>query len=64
LAGAGAIRSSAANMLKFLAANIGLADTRLKAAMERMHAVRNERGKVTGIVLQQGGTDIPGPQVK
>ena len=44
LAGAGAIRSTARDMLKFLAANVGLADTPLKAAMERMRAVRGETG--------------------
>lgn len=42
LAGAGAIRSSANDMLKFLAANLGLVDTPLKPAMDRMRAVRNE----------------------
>jgi CubicO group peptidase (beta-lactamase class C family) len=40
LAGAGAIRSSASDMLKFLAANLGLVDTPLKAAMARMRSVR------------------------
>jgi D-alanyl-D-alanine-carboxypeptidase/D-alanyl-D-alanine-endopeptidase len=44
LAGAGAIRSTARDMLKFLAANVGLADTPLKAAMERMRSVRAETG--------------------
>jgi len=44
LAGAGAIRSTADDMLKFLAANVGLADTPLKAAMERMRSVRSETG--------------------
>jgi CubicO group peptidase (beta-lactamase class C family) len=44
LAGAGAIRSSADDMLKFLAANLGLVDTPLKAAMERMRSVRGETG--------------------
>ncbi len=45
LAGAGAIRSTAQDMLKFLAANLGLVDTPLKAAMERMRSVRNETGQ-------------------
>ena len=44
LAGAGAIRSSANDMLKFLAANLGLIDTPLKAAMERMRSVRKDMG--------------------
>ena len=44
LAGAGAIRSTADDMLKFLAANMGLTDTPLKKAMERMRSVRNETG--------------------
>ena len=44
LAGAGAIRSTAEDMLKFLAANAGLVDTPLKAAMERMRSVRSETG--------------------
>jgi D-alanyl-D-alanine-carboxypeptidase/D-alanyl-D-alanine-endopeptidase len=44
LAGAGAIRSTAEDMLKFLAANVGLTDTPLKAAMERMRSVRAETG--------------------
>jgi D-alanyl-D-alanine-carboxypeptidase/D-alanyl-D-alanine-endopeptidase len=44
LAGAGAIRSTAADMLRFLAANMGLVDTPLKAAMERMRSVRSETG--------------------
>ncbi|MFH1069770.1 MAG: serine hydrolase [Candidatus Glassbacteria bacterium] len=35
LAGAGAIRSTAADLLKFLAAHLGLAETGLSAAMER-----------------------------
>ena len=44
LAGAGAIRSTANDMLKFLAANLELTDTPLKAAMRRMRAVRRETG--------------------
>ena len=44
LAGAGAIRSTARDMLKFMAANVGLVDTPLKAAMQRMRSVRNETG--------------------
>jgi CubicO group peptidase (beta-lactamase class C family) len=44
LAGAGAIRSTANDMLKFLAANLGLVDTPLRPAMERMRTVRKETG--------------------
>jgi CubicO group peptidase (beta-lactamase class C family) len=44
LAGAGAIRSTANDMLKFLAANRELTDTPLKPAMRRMRAVRRETG--------------------
>jgi CubicO group peptidase (beta-lactamase class C family) len=44
LAGAGAIRSTTNDMLKFMAANVGLTDTPLKPAMERMRAVRHETG--------------------
>ncbi len=40
LAGAGAIRSTANDMLKFLAANLGLTQTPLSAAMLRMRSVR------------------------
>ncbi len=45
LAGAGAIRSTANDMLKFLAANLGLVDTPLKPAMIRMRSVRRETGQ-------------------
>ena len=44
LAGAGAIRSTANDMLKFLAANLGLTDTPLKAAMLRMRSLRAPTG--------------------
>lgn len=44
LAGAGAIRSSTNDMLKFLAANMELTDTPLKAAMRRMRSVHRETG--------------------
>jgi D-alanyl-D-alanine-carboxypeptidase/D-alanyl-D-alanine-endopeptidase len=44
LAGAGAIRSTANDMLKFLAANLELTDTPLKAAMRRMRSVNRETG--------------------
>lgn len=44
LAGAGAIRSTANDMLKFLAANLELTDTPLKPAMRRMRAVRRSTG--------------------
>jgi D-alanyl-D-alanine-carboxypeptidase/D-alanyl-D-alanine-endopeptidase len=44
LAGAGAIRSTVNDMLKFLAANLELTDTPLKSALRRMRAVRRETG--------------------
>ena len=40
LAGAGALRSTAADMLTFLAANIGLAETPLEPALSDTHAAR------------------------
>lgn len=44
LAGAGGIRSSVHDMLKFLAANIGLIPTSLKSAMDQTHQVRHFKG--------------------
>ncbi|MGH9719703.1 MAG: serine hydrolase [Bryobacteraceae bacterium] len=44
LAGAGAIRSTANDMLKFAAANLELTDSPLKAAMRRMRSIRRETG--------------------
>jgi D-alanyl-D-alanine-carboxypeptidase/D-alanyl-D-alanine-endopeptidase len=44
LAGCGAIRSSANDMLKFLAANMELTDTPLKPAMRRMRSVHQATG--------------------
>src|SRR5580693_631621 len=44
LAGAGAIRSTVNDMLKFVAANLELTDTPLKAAMRRMRSVTKETG--------------------
>lgn len=44
LAGCGAIRSTANDMLKFLAANLELTDTPLKSAMRRMRSVTKETG--------------------
>jgi len=64
LAGAGAIRSTANDLLKFLAANMGLIDTPLKAAMARMRSVHRETG-LPGLEIMMGwhvwhkyGTDI------
>lgn len=42
LAGCGALRSTANDLLKFLAANLELTDTPLKAAMRRMRSVRRQ----------------------
>jgi CubicO group peptidase (beta-lactamase class C family) len=44
LAGAGAIRSTANDMLKFVAANLEVTDTPLKTAMRRMRAVEKPTG--------------------
>ena len=44
LAGCGALRSTANDMLKFLAANMGLVDTPLNAAMARLRSVRHDTG--------------------
>ena len=41
LAGAGGIRSSVHDMLKFLAANIGLTQTPLRSAMDKSHETRH-----------------------
>jgi len=64
LAGAGALRSTANDMLRFLAANLELTDTPLKAAMRRMRSVHRETG-VPGLeiamawhIFHKYGTDI------
>src|ERR1019366_2087421 len=44
LAGCGAVRSTVNDMLKFVAANLELTDTPLKAAMRRMQSVKKEIG--------------------
>ncbi len=44
LAGAGALRSSARDMLTFLAANIGLLDSPLSPSMQRTHKSRYQAG--------------------
>jgi CubicO group peptidase (beta-lactamase class C family) len=44
LAGCGAVRSTVNDMLKFVAANLELTDTPLKAAMRRMRTMRKEIG--------------------
>jgi len=44
LAGAGALRSTAQDMLKFLAANMGLKQSRLYSAMKTTHKPRNQAG--------------------
>ena len=43
LAGAGAIRSSTSDMLKFLSANLGLTETPLLASMELSHEIRHSK---------------------
>jgi D-alanyl-D-alanine-carboxypeptidase/D-alanyl-D-alanine-endopeptidase len=44
LAGCGAVRSTANDMLKFVAANVELTDTPLKAAMRRMRSLKKDTG--------------------
>jgi D-alanyl-D-alanine-carboxypeptidase/D-alanyl-D-alanine-endopeptidase len=44
LAGAGALRSTVNDMLKFLSANLGLTDTPLRKAMEMTHAIQKPTG--------------------
>ncbi len=64
LAGAGALRSTANDMLKFLAANLELTGTPLQAAMRRMRTVHRETGTadleiaMAWHVLHKFGTDI------
>lgn len=70
LAGAGAIRSSAHDMLIFLSANLGLKKTSLKKAMDMTHQVRHDKagdmrvglawhiakGKNGDVIWHNGGT--------
>jgi CubicO group peptidase (beta-lactamase class C family) len=64
LAGAGALRSTANDMLKFLAANLELTDSPLKAAMRRMRSVHRETGvpdleiAMAWHIFHKYGTDI------
>ena len=53
LAGAGALRSTADDLLTFAAANAGLIDTPLKTAMERMRALRRP-GAAPGVQQAMG----------
>ena len=70
LAGAGGIRSSVHDMLKFLAANIGLTQTPLRSAMDKSHETRHfkagearvglgwhiSKGKLGDVIWHNGGT--------
>lgn len=64
LQGAGALRSTANDMLKFLAANLELTDSPLKAALRRMRSVHRETGTpdleiaMAWHVFHKFGTDI------
>jgi len=51
LAGAGGIRSSPHDMLRFLAANMGLTSTSLKSAMDESHRVRHDKANGTRVGL-------------
>jgi serine-type D-Ala-D-Ala carboxypeptidase/endopeptidase len=70
LAGAGAIRSSTHDMLKFISANLGFLKTHLQAAMKKAHEVRHDKaggmrvglgwnitkGKNGDVIWHNGGT--------
>ena len=70
LAGAGGIRSSVYDMIKFLAANIGLTQTPLRSAMDKSHKTRHSKagearvglgwhiskGKLGDVIWHNGGT--------
>ena len=70
LAGAGALRSSTSDMVKFLAANLGLTETSLRESMELTHRVRHSQagemrvglgwhikaGKEGDVIWHNGGT--------
>jgi D-alanyl-D-alanine-carboxypeptidase/D-alanyl-D-alanine-endopeptidase len=63
LAGAGALRSDAKDMLIFLAANIGIKNSRLSAAMEMTHETRADAGNNMKVglgwhILDNGKTKI------
>ena len=64
LAGAGALRSTANDMLKFLAANLEFTDSPLRAAMRRMRSVHHETGTpdldvaMAWHIFHKFGTDI------
>jgi hypothetical protein len=49
LAGAGAIRSSTSDMLKYVAANLGFTKTELSEAMQMTHKVRHDKGGRVGL---------------
>ena len=70
LAGAGAIRSSTSDMLRFLSANLGLTNSTLLPAMKKTHEVRHDKagtnrvglgwhiasGKEGDVIWHNGGT--------
>jgi D-alanyl-D-alanine-carboxypeptidase/D-alanyl-D-alanine-endopeptidase len=70
LAGAGAIRSSTHDMIKFISANLGFLNTSLQAAMKKTHEVRHDKagsmrvglgwhiakGKNGDVIWHNGGT--------
>ena len=63
LAGAGAIRSSAKDMLTFLAANLGIVQSKLSKAIDMTHKARVDAGKDLKIglgwhILDNGKTQI------
>jgi D-alanyl-D-alanine-carboxypeptidase/D-alanyl-D-alanine-endopeptidase len=62
-AGAGALRSSAVDMLKFLAATLGYTKTPLSAAMARMLAVRRDGTAAFKIGLGWRVEDVDGTEI-
>lgn len=59
LAGAGALRSTVNDMLKFLAANVGLGQSDLHSAMATTHAERHEAGGPTRIGMGWHRSPVP-----
>jgi len=61
LSGCGALRSSVNDMMKFLKANMGMSETKLKEVMEKTHTAKEKAGEGMSIgmawLLGVGGSD-------
>jgi serine-type D-Ala-D-Ala carboxypeptidase/endopeptidase len=57
---AGAMYSIVNDLLKYLTANMGLVDTKLKDAMERSHLIRHSFDEVQTTFIEPNGHKIPG----